>query len=468
MRRAFLVVVLFVALVSVDTWLRAPAQTPGKPVGGAFGLSRISTADGTAADIDSFLSSETCGFCHEREAKELQGSMHSASHGEPLYRSFAELARKEAGDGVYTYCSGCHSPAAVVSGLIPKKQDAALPAEAKSGVTCDVCHQITRLTGPEGPWREPGNASFALQPGRVKYASSGTFEKNRAHSGEQRPFYAKAEFCASCHTVIHPENGLRIENTYAEWKGSVYAEKGIQCQDCHMRSVYEALTVAETLKPLVIKGQRVTNGPEREIDRHYFVGGNANADRLAGGKTHAEMADALLKGAARILLKVPTTISGGDKLPLGVSVYNVAAGHNLPTGITELRQMWVELQILDQDGKTLFRSGDLDEKGDLARDAISFGATAVDKAGKETIKPWEMVELKRKHTVPPKGVLRTSIEPKLPPGLSGTITVKARLLYRSASPSVLALVMQEKAFAPKIVEMAKNEATVSVKPASGK
>jgi hypothetical protein len=167
-------------------------------------------------------------------------------------------------------------------------------------------------------------------------------------------------------------------------------------------------------------------------------------------------------------LKLPATVSAGTKLPLEVSVHNVAAGHNLPTGITELRQMWVELQIVDQSGKIFFRSGALNEKGDLARDAIWFGAIAVDKSGKETIKPWEMVKLKRKHTVPPKGTLRTLIEPKLPAGLSGTITIKARLLYRSAPPSIVALVMQEKAFPPKIVEMAKNEATAAITPSSGK
>jgi hypothetical protein len=232
-----------------------------------------------------------------------------------------------------------------------------------------------------------------------------------------------------------------------------------------MRSVEEAMTVAETLKPVAIKGQRVVDGPARDIARHFFVGGNANADRLAGGKVHAQMADARLKGAARMELKAPAAVSAGDKLPLEVVVSNVAAGHNLPTGITEVRQMWVELQVLDQNGKAVFRSGDLDDKGELSRDAIWFGAVAVDKFGKETVKPWEMVKLTRKHTVPAKGSLRSSIEPRLPKSVSGTVTVKARLLYRSASPGLLALVMQEKAFAPKIVEMTKSEAKIAVRPA---
>lgn len=151
------------------------SQTPATHPVGPFGLSRISTGNTKPVDIDSMLPSESCGVCHEREWKEFQGSMHSAAHGEPFYRGFAELARKEAGAEVYAFCSGCHSPTGVVSGLIPKKQERELPAEAKAGVSCDVFHQISSLTGTEGPWGEPGNASFTLTAGPVKYAHSGFF-----------------------------------------------------------------------------------------------------------------------------------------------------------------------------------------------------------------------------------------------------------------------------------------------------
>jgi hypothetical protein len=136
-----------------------------KPPHGPFGHTLVSTPDGKPAEIDSFFTNATCAVCHQRQFNELKGSMHSAAHEEPLYRRFAELARKEAGAKVYTYCSGCHSAAGVVSGLIPSKHDSELPATAKAGVTCDICHQISRLTGHEGGWGEQGNASFALRNG---------------------------------------------------------------------------------------------------------------------------------------------------------------------------------------------------------------------------------------------------------------------------------------------------------------
>ena len=249
----------------------------------------------------------------------------------------------------------------MLTGLIPATPDRELPAEAKAGVTCDVCHQVSALTGGAGPWKEPGNASFTIQQGMVKFGNYGDVPENRSHSGEKKDFFGSSEFCASCHTVIQPINGFHIETTYDEWKAGVFAQKGIQCQDCHMRSVEEAEKVAQTLRPLTLVGKSIpTNGADRAIHRHYFVGGNANADVLAGGKSHAEMAEARLKGAARLEIKAPPHAAAGTDLLLEVLVHNVAAGHNIPSAVTELRRMWVELQIRDAQGKLLFRNPGLE------------------------------------------------------------------------------------------------------------
>lgn len=429
---------------------------------GQFGLSLIATSDGKPAKIDSFFMNETCGVCHERQLNELQGSMHSVAHEEPLYRWFAELARKEAGEPIYTYCSSCHSPAGVVSGLIPTKRDPELPAEAKAGVTCDVCHQISVITGLKGPWHEEGNGSFAFQLGRTKYGSRGDVVENRAHTGAKREIFARSEYCASCHTVIHPANGLRIENTYDEWKSSVYAKNGIQCQDCHMRSVEDSVKVAEELKPVVRFGESATGGPMREIHSHWFVGGNANADRLANGSMHAEQAEARLKSAARVELIVPKRVTAGNPLKFEVLVHNIAAGHNLPTGITELREMWLDILVKDVNGAAIFRSGGLDEDGEVCAGAISFGAVGGDAAGNKTVKPWEMTRFLTHRTVPPKGFTRDPVNALLPLGTASPITVEVKLLYRSAPAWVAKEVMPDGTLVPKIIEMARASATLSM------
>ncbi|MEX2286630.1 MAG: multiheme c-type cytochrome [Planctomycetaceae bacterium] len=422
----------------------------------------MQTANDEPAQIDLFFSNADCAVCHPRQDGELRGSMHSAAHTDPLYRSFAETARKEAGPKVYAYCSGCHSATGLVSGLIPDAHDDQLPDEAKVGVSCDVCHSISSLTGHSGPWKEPGNASFVLEQGRAKYSSLGEVMPNRRHTGDKRDFFAKSEFCASCHTVIHPVNGVRIEHTYGEWKGSVYAKKGIQCQDCHMNSVADAIKVAETLQPIVVEGRSASEGPLRKVRPHYFVGGNSNAETLAGGKEHARIAVERLKSAARLELVTPQSVRSGKPISCDVLVHNIGAGHNIPSGVTELREMWVDLRIIDQSGKVLFQNGKLDADGKLPQNAIRFGALATDAKGNHTYKLWEVTKLAWKRTIPPKEFSHDTVTAALPEGVRDKVTIEARLLYRSASPDVVKQFMGDKAFEPQVVEMTRAAASVAV------
>jgi hypothetical protein len=450
--------IMLAATIGQSAALKSLAEPPMGP----FGLSMIRTSDQARADLDLFQAAETCGVCHPRQLEELTGSMHMASHTDPLYRAMAELARKEAGPKIYAFCAGCHSPAGVLTGLIPAKPDEQLPAEAKAGVTCDVCHQISELTGAKGPWKEPANASFIIQQGMVKYGNYGDVAENRSHSGEKKDIFGTSELCASCHTVIQPMNGFHIESTYDEWKAGIFFQKGVQCQDCHMRTVEEAQKVAETLRPLVLTGKSFPTGTDRPIYRHYFVGGNANADLLARGKSHAQMAEARLKGAARLELRSPSKMAAGKELVLEVLVHNVAAGHNIPSAVTELRRIWVDLQIRDAQGKVLFHNPGLDEHGDPRPGAIAFGAIAGDKAGKPTFKLWEMTQFLWKRTIPPKSFAQDTVRFKLPADASGPLSIDAKILYQSAPPHLVAEIMGKDAFTPKLVEMAAARATVDL------
>ena len=434
---------------------------PESPPRGPFGFSRVTTPDGKPVAADGFATSEDCSACHSRQAAEFEGSFHSVSHHDPLYRAFAELARKEAGEEVYAYCSGCHAPASVVSGLVPGTPEAELPDNVKAGVQCDICHQTRALTGAEGPWGEPGNASIVLGPGAAKTSMRPEIKTNLAHTASRAEFLESAEFCASCHTVIHPLNGLRIEHTYDEWRKSVYAEKGIQCQDCHMRSVEEAVRVAATLTPATVMGKTSElSGTEREIAPHWFVGGNVEAERLTGSAAHAEMAEARLKSAAKLSIEEPTRSADGAELAFTVAVENVGAGHALPTSLTELREMWLHVRVVDAANNVLFESGALDDHRELTPGTVRFGTTLLDAAGKPTFKPWEGASFGYHRLIPPKEVERERFVAKLPAAAVGELSIEARLHYRIAAPHVIQAVLGDKAFDPKVVEMASARASI--------
>jgi hypothetical protein len=229
-----------------------------------------------------------------------------------------------------------------------------------------------------------------------------------------------------------------------------------------MRSVEDAVKVAETLTPVAVIGQSEPAGDDREIHPHYMVGGNANAEELGGSPGAAAMAEARLASAAYLEIELPPSLPAGGVLELGVLVYNAAAGHSLPTSLTELREMWVELEVRSADGRLLFQSGHLQPDGEIPRDAMRFGAIAADAQGNVTYKPWEIHQFLWKRQIPAKGSARERFEVELAEGLSRHVRIEARLLYRSASPRALQSLMGSEAFEAKQVEMARTDAVLLV------
>jgi len=458
------VVVLLVALLSIAATCVAVARSVDKTPRGPFGLSMVATPDDEKLDITLFEGDEYCGECHERQYVEMQGSMHSISHEDVLYRSAAEMALREAGPEVYALCSGCHTPQGVAAGLVPGTPEEDLPATVISGILCDTCHSVESLNGTEGPWGEPGNASIVLAPDADrKFGPGGGDPEMSPHTMESREFYSSSEFCASCHTVIHPFNGIRLEHTYAEWKESPYAEAGIQCQDCHMRSVPEAIEVAREMKPVEVVGlSSPVAETERPIARHFFVGGNTNAARLGGGESHAAMAGERLRSAATIELGIPDGARAGETLKVEVTVTNTGAGHSLPTSLVEMRRVWVDLRVTDSTGTAIFHSGWLDDRADVPEDVMRFGALAGDAEGRPTYKPWEVETFLWKRMISAKASATDVFDVPVPKDFEGRLAIEARLYYRSAPEFVARAIMGDRYVELDTVEMASANAVLSV------
>ena len=54
-----------------------------------------------------------------------------------------------------------------------------------------------------------------------------------------------------------------------------------------------------------------------------------------------------------------------DGIEFRVQVKSGTDGHNVPTGFTGERLVWLDVTVTDRDGKVIFRSGDRDPNGDL-------------------------------------------------------------------------------------------------------
>lgn len=389
-----------------------------------------------------FMTPDTCSGCHGLIYNQYRDTMHAYAFVDPFYWSEAKLAGEEAGEDVRNFCHSCHAAAAVMIEKIPEDANKASQL-AKAGVICDFCHSVTEVTGD-------GNVNFTLET--ATNTKRGPYKDSYSpfHLTEYSEIHTKAEFCAGCHDVFHPVNGLPIEQPYREWKEGPYAEKGIVCQDCHM-----------TPGPGVTKpnpGVVAVKGPERE---HYFTHNTAGANvfmaNYLGHEEIARLAEERLKAAATI--EISSKRQDGNQAAVTVKVTNVGAGHKIPTGLTNFRHMWIELTVTDASGKVIYASGVLDKDGNLPKDAHIFHTVFGDASGKPTDKVWEAEKILFDNRIPPGQSAEEVFEFVIPSGAKKPLTIKARLLYRSAPQYIVDKLMEDKPKVP-VIEMASTQAVL--------
>ncbi|HEY6837514.1 MAG TPA: multiheme c-type cytochrome [Geobacteraceae bacterium] len=393
-----------------------------------------------------FTSPDECRMCHVRQFKEWSGSIHSLAFKDPLYQGELSKGVKAVGHEVTRQCEGCHSAAAMVTGEIKGAGLKGLSDMALAGVSCDICHSVSGVTHWQTPSHEPENGSFILTPGVSDKEGSrlikrGPYKPSEGcgggfHDCVQSSLHLQADLCASCHQVYHYDSHFPLEATYLEWKHGPYAQKAILCQDCHM------------VEPAVFKRTADEfRKPQRGDYRHYFNGANfllhylaAGAATKAGDKEQAtaymkqyDMAVERLKSAAD--LEIEPVYRDSRLAEVRVRVKNIRAGHNLPTSLTNVRQMWLEITAKDETGKIILSSGGLDAKGDLPPDTRHFSSDGMGDSFHFAIDPWVVTSFSRHDTIPPKGYKEVYYGITPPAGVK-EIKIAAKLLYRQADQHV--------------------------------
>lgn len=341
-----------------------------------------------------FGPSAGCG-CHAALLTQWQQSMHAKALTDPLYVLKLEEGEADTGGALGPYCNACHAPIAVMAGELTSVDQSKVSKVGSEGIVCDFCHQVSGTDGPIG------NTSTAVTGDGIKLAQ--LKDPQAPHAAAYSQFHETAEFCGNCHNVDHPGNGMHLEATYTEWKNGPYAAEGIVCQDCHMTPG------AGVTKPN--PGKAASMGPDREhIYTMTFAGGNV-------GLGDAVLAEERLKAAAELTLDLPEVVEAGD-VDLTTTITNIGAGHYLPTGLTEVRQMWLEVTATDENGTEL-----MSERRD-------FGSVLKNAEGEYPVELWDAVEFYSDDRIPPKE--STSNEYSFPMA-TGAVTVKAALYYRSCS-----------------------------------
>jgi len=358
--------------------------------------------------------------CHEQNYKEWATSMHAYAWTDPLFQKSYHKASEESGGKSDRFCIKCHAPVAYVADEVPPIDGSNMSDIAKNGNQCDICHIISQINEPVG------NASFDIEPGQDKRGPRKNGQ-TKNHKIKYSEMHTQSIFCASCHELRHPETGVSLISTYSEWLESPYneddPEENVECQHCHM-------------SPGIVKlvkrpGQSAAEGIIRDhIPTHYFVGGSTVVAEMMGQEKHKEEALKRLRMAAKI--EILDAAQDAGKLNFTVQVTNVGAGHSLPTGMNQVRRVWLEVTVRDAAGNAIYESGVQNENEELPEGSIVYEAAYADASGKRTYSFWNTAKIlydtrlkakkKRQHpfSVPVKG--------------AGPYAVKAILRYQSPTP----------------------------------
>jgi hypothetical protein len=191
-------------------------------------------------------------------------------------------------------------------------------------------------------------------------------------------------------------------------------------------------------------GRAGSGAPKRDhISVHNFAGANVFVTGILDEDDHKEMAIERLQEAATLEIDIPENAQPGEEVAIKVSITNSGAGHNLPTGLTEARQMWTQVDIRDGKGREIYSSGTLDTNGNI-ENSIVYQAIYADASGKPTLKLWEITDVIFDNRIAPTSTTTEVHNFTIPKDATNPIIVDTKLLYRSAPQHLIDELFEKK------------------------
>lgn len=375
-----------------------------------------------------YQSSSSCRNCHAHIFEQFSESMHSKAFSNPLFNAQVYnvlLPRVENGDdlaGELSGCVACHSPVTFVqtSGNISSLSDG---NQNFSGVECDLCHTISGYKGSK-----PGNGNYLSKPSAQKL---GPFEYKSDHHRTYSELQTKSEICAICHNRTN-RYGLEIISTFSEWKRSKYAEKGIECQDCHM-NVQGFLTAGEPEYESGTAAQAtlIRSKNRTKLYTHRFPGAHSESQ---------------VNGAIQLDIQVDeSTVAAGKEIMVYVDVDNSRSGHKMPTGSAELRLLYLDFvaevggriipiaansldkEMYDISGKGKFDSAVLGN--DIPAGRRVYRAICIDPEGQQTLFSFDAVKITFDNRLLANEIRKEFFTFQVPDDVGSEFSLVARLNY---------------------------------------
>jgi tetratricopeptide (TPR) repeat protein len=307
-----------------------------------------------------------------------------------------------------------------------------------------------------------------------------------------KPFHTEQtpEFCSSCHKVhldvpVNSYRWFRGFNDYDNWQASgvsgegarsfYYPKQPAKCADCHMPLIdakdpaatngkvkSHRFAAANTAVPFVNKDavqlkavQDFLRDGQISVDVFGLVR-TPRAEAAAAGpsqaaaepRAHSTFAvgeESLNFGAAQNFLapaaeviaplgKVDAVVRRGDSVRIEVVVRTRKVGHFFPGGTVDAFDVWVELEAVDENGRTLLHSGAVtaDGKGPVEPGAHFYRALLLDEHGNPINKrnAWSARSVAYVRLIPPGAADTVHYRLDIPDNAGERIHLKARVNYR--------------------------------------
>ena len=448
-----LVISAFVVLIyALITGTRSTHST-ASPEAKLFSPASMQILGELPAFNEDILGAKRCAECHKQIVDQWKESMHAMADTELFYARVVGEFRKEYGFEASNWCAGCHSPLRLGRGELNEK----VAIVAQPNVDCVICHSIRSVREPLGnnnydlSIARPSGYELAKMP---KLSDQMLLLQPDAHRALWNgPFMRSPEFCGGCHRQVLPDflsegHNIVIQDTYQEWAESKYnsSDKTLRrtCQDCHM-----------PVKP----GLGENLGKHQAS--HLFLGVSIDIARISGAHTSYAEGKRFLENAATLTVTSPDVTN--EIAEVSVKVTNSGAGHDMPTGVSDLRQMWIELTATNEANEVIYESGKLDANGYLDPSAAVFGTTFGDGKGN----PVHFHHIARvreviSDTAIPAGETR-EIKYNVPILNSKKLLVEVKLMYRAVPQGFINHYMTPD-LRSEIVVMSKASTTIKVMP----
>jgi hypothetical protein len=399
-------------------WLEPERSRLMQDAGGLpFFPHRANTTDNGVLKTGDFDNARVCGACHTEIYAQWQSSMMAQSWEDPIYRALLRLASAGTQGKVDKFCTGCHTPVGLTTGKINSDVNrASIESTAEHnpmpGVDCESCHNISARTGLD-------NGAYVLSPkahGKPTKFGPRKDAVSPYHDTVYSGLHTRSDFCGTCHNVTHPFTSVPVERTYDEWLESPYNFAGENCQSCHMPP---------------FAGKAAIMGPDRaDVASHWFSGANATVLEKFGFRGSAQRARDLLARAGDIqFIGLPASFTPGRLATVWVKIRNQGAGHKLPTGFPEGREVWIDLNLVDASGREIYRLGAVKD-GKTEGGTHNFKVHLGDQDGEEIdLEVWKATQILSDNRILPRGQAVEGFTFMVPADAVGPITVSAELNY---------------------------------------